>query len=163
LSARWARVALASLAVLAVAGCCTRRGGKAAAPAPPTATVQQSVASAPAPFPEPTPAERPKTKEACVTCNGVWAVHGLAETESCNCRTKDSGKLCRDGSECEASCLADENRFEVVQAGPPAKGFYVGNCSEFEISFGCFKFITAGIRAKGPQLKEDAADSYCVD
>jgi hypothetical protein len=165
LPTQWARVALASLAVLVIVvtgGCCTRRGGKATAPVPPAA-VQQSVTAVPAPRPEPAAAERPKTKEACGACNGVWAIHGLGETEACNCRTKDGGKLCRDGAECEASCIADENRFEVVQAGPPAKGFYVGNCSEFETAFGCFKFIAAGIRAKGPQLKEDAADSFCID
>lgn len=143
-------------------GCCTPRGaGNATASgAQPAVAAKQTATPAPAPA---KPNESPKTKETCGSCNGVWAVHGLGETEICNCRTKDAGKVCRDGADCQGSCLADENRFEVVQTGPPPKGFYAGKCSEFETSFGCYKFIPAGIRAKGPQLKEEAADAMCVD
>ena len=105
----------------------------------------------------------PETEEACKSCNGVWGVHGLADVEGCLCRTKDAGKTCRDGGECEGACLASEDGFEVVDKGPPEKGFYRGTCSEFTVAFGCHLFVPTGARKKGPREKEDAADSLCVD
>jgi len=107
--------------------------------------------------------EIPETAADCKKCNGVWGVHGLAQVESCLCRTNDAGKTCRDGGECQGACLASEDGFEVVEKGPPAKGFYRGSCSEFTIAFGCHLFIPKGARQKGPQEKEDAADSLCYD
>jgi hypothetical protein len=65
------------------------------------------------------PATPPATAEACKTCNGVWAVHGLSQTPSCNCRTTDGGKACRDGNNCQGMCIAAENpETQVVEAGP---------------------------------------------
>jgi hypothetical protein len=120
------------------------------------------IAAAPPPLP-PRSAEPTRAKTSCDACRGVFAVHGVAEVESCNCRTPDSGKVCRDGADCQGSCLADEQRFQVLEKGPPARGFYLGRCSEFKTAFGCFKFIPTGVAAKGPQRQEDAAEDLCVD
>src|SRR5450759_4309113 len=35
----------------------------------------------------------PSTLEECRACNGEWGRHGLAQKESCLCRTKDAGCL----------------------------------------------------------------------
>src|SRR5689334_23287379 len=72
--------------------------------APPRATAPApTVASTPTPAPGPKP--RPQTKQACDACGGLWDKHGIAETEGCICKTKDGGKVCRDGAECEGQCL----------------------------------------------------------
>jgi hypothetical protein len=108
-------------------------------------------------------AERPKSREACAACQGRWGVHGLAEVETCICKTRDSGRACRDGSDCEGQCLADEKGFVVVDKGPPAKGYYRGRCSEFDTTFGCHHMIPEGASKRGPQLAEDAAEQICID
>ena len=97
-------------------------------------------------------AERPKTKEACEACQGKWGIHGLAEVASCICRTRDSGRSCRDGADCEGQCLAETGDFVVVEKGPPAKGYFKGRCSEFDTTFGCFQTIPEGASKKGPLL-----------
>jgi hypothetical protein len=51
----------------------------------------------------------------------------------------------------------------VAQPGPPARGFFVGRCSNYETTFGCFRVIERGARAKGPQPEEEAAHHICVD
>jgi hypothetical protein len=107
--------------------------------------------------------DRPQTKEACDACQGRWGIHGLAEVPMCNCKTRDSGRTCRDGADCEGQCLAETNGFVVVQKGPPAKGYFRGHCSEFETTFGCYPTIPEGASKKGPQLAEDAAEEICID
>ena len=107
---------------------------------------------------------RPQTRQACDACRGDWDRHGIAEVEGCICRTKDAGKTCRDGADCEGQCLvADDAHFEVAGAGPPPRGHYVGKCSEFETTFGCFRMLDRGARAKGPLPAEEAARHICVD
>ena len=134
----------------------------AADPAPPPPAPLAPAADKPAP-PAPPTAVRPTTKAACDACQGRWGIHGLAETKSCICRTKDAGKICRDGNDCSALCIADEKKFEVKEAGPPARGYYVGKCSTYDTVFGCFKLIPGGTRSKPPLLPDDAADSICID
>src|SRR5688572_32181626 len=106
---------------------------------------------------------RPETKEACAACNGKWARHGLAEQESCICRTKDGGRACLDGAECQGQCVARESDFVVVEKGPPPRGHYKGKCSEFDTVFGCHRFVPMGAKKKGPQEAADAADQLCYD
>jgi hypothetical protein len=136
------------------------------------ATDAKPTSGPPATSPPPTPAAakpadkppRPTTKVGCDACGGRWAVHGIAETESCICKTKDGGKACRDGAECEGNCLlAEDAKMEVVEKGPPPKGFFVGRCSDYDTTFGCFRMIATGTRAKGPAIAEDAAQHLCVD
>jgi hypothetical protein len=107
--------------------------------------------------------ERPRTKEACDACQGKWGVHGLADVAMCICKTRDSGRSCRDGSDCEGQCLAEAGGFVVVEKGPPPKGYFRGKCSDFDTTFGCHPTIPEGASKKGPQLAEDAAEEICID
>src|SRR5262245_591656 len=77
-----------------------------APPAPPTPPEPAPSPTAPAPRP------RPQTKQACAACGGLWGRHGLSPTEGCICKTKDGGRACRDGAECEGQCLVgDDSKF----------------------------------------------------
>jgi len=110
----------------------------------------------------------PTTEEGCRACNGNWGVHGIASgedglrrsepiaggsgnpprvpgtidpTPTCLCRTHDVGRRCRGKDECEGDCLGDAGEREVTQPGPPARGFWLGHCSEFHATFGCHVFL----------------------
>ena len=115
--------------------------------------------------PAPPPTTRPVTPDACRACRGVWAVHGLDDKESCNCRTTDAGKRCRDGADCQGKCVVSANKpeTEVVQAGPPALGFFVGRCSELVTVFGCNSLIERGASAAGPKPLAEPPQTLCVD
>jgi hypothetical protein len=108
-------------------------------------------------------AERPQTKEGCDACRGEWKRHGLGDVEVCRCRTKDSGKTCRDGADCEGQCIAQDTDFVVADKGPPPKGHYTGKCSEFDTTFGCMRVIPEGASKRGPLPADDAADNICID
>jgi hypothetical protein len=108
-------------------------------------------------------ADRPQTKEACDACRGEWKRHGLADEEGCRCRTKDAGKACRDGTDCEGQCIAQDTDFVVADKGPPPKGHYKGKCSEFDTTFGCMRVIPPGASKRGPLPADDAADNICID
>jgi hypothetical protein len=144
----------ALVAAALLAACCKN----SPPPAQPTAESKQVLSAGEAPA-------RPTTKESCDACKGKWGRHGLAEADSCICRTKDFGKVCRDGGECEGQCLVEEGDggFEATEPGPPAKGYWKGKCSEYDTTFGCHKTIPHGARAKKPELPEDAADTICID
>ena len=130
-------------------------GGPSATPAPPPAATPAAATPKP---------PRPTTKAGCDACQGKWAQHGIAEGESCICKTKDGGKQCRDGAECEGSCIvADDAKFEVATPGTPPKGFYVGRCADYDTTFGCYRLISKGVRANGPVTEDDAAHRICVD
>ena len=122
--------------------------------------------------PAPTPAAatpvakppRPTTKAGCDACNGQWGHHGIAEQESCICKTKDGGKSCRDGAECEGACIVgDDAKFEVDANGNPPRGHFVGRCADYDATFGCYRMIPNGTSAKGPLPAEEAAPRFCVD
>lgn len=135
-----------------IVGGCAARASVGPAPA--------SAASAGAPQPPPAPA----TAEACKACHGLWAKHGIAQSESCNCRTTDAGKRCKDGAECQGVCVAaDEPEREVVDPGPPPRGYFVGKCSETVAVFGCFKPIDKGAAAQGPLPLVEPPPSLCAD
>ena len=107
--------------------------------------------------------ERPKSRAACDACQGRWGIHGLADVEICLCKTRDSGRTCRDGNDCEGQCLAEADGFVVVDKGPPARGYFKGRCSEFDTTFGCHRLVPAGAGKKGPQVAEEAAEQICID
>jgi hypothetical protein len=135
------------LVSIAACGACRRAGT-----VPPAAPVPPRVS---------TP---PSTKEACRSCRGIWAVHGLDEEESCNCRTTDAGKRCRDGADCQGVCVAAERpETEAVVAGPPARGFFIGRCSELMIVLGCSRIIERGATAHGPMLLAEPPPIICQD
>jgi hypothetical protein len=51
----------------------------------------------------------------------------------------------------------------VDKAGSPARGHYVGKCSEYDTTFGCMRVIPRGTRARGPLPEDEAAQHICVD
>lgn len=110
------------------------------------------------------PLAPPRTANGCRACNGVWGVHGIAPEESCNCRTTDGGKRCRDGADCQGMCIAaEEPEREVVDSGPPARGYFLGRCSELVTVFGCNRIINRGAAAQGPVPLSEMPSSMCVD
>ena len=58
---------------------------------------------------------------------------------------------------------ADNPETEVLQAGPPARGFFVGRCSELVTVFGCNRIIERGASAHGPVLLAEPPQKLCVD
>jgi hypothetical protein len=105
----------------------------------------------------------PQAEKDCKACNGDWGIHGLAQTPSCNCRTRDGGKRCRDGTECQGLCIgADAPERQVVEKGPPARGFFVGRCSKFETVYGCYRPIDDGASARPIDLTEPP-NMICAD
>ena len=133
-----------------VAGCCAHQ-----APPPPPAAQAAPAARA-------TPAE-PATADGCRACGGEWAIHGLIQQPSCLCPTSDAGKRCRDGGECQGQCIADDGEREVIEAGPPARGYFVGKCSRFRSSFGCHRPLAAGALKAGPISLEEPPTQICAD
>jgi hypothetical protein len=107
----------------------------------------------------------PRTADQCkAACNGVWDVHGIAAEKSCNCRTRDGGKRCRDGADCQGMCItAEEPEREIVEEGPPTRGFFVGRCSDVVTVFGCNRQIAHGAAARGPVSLTEPPPSMCVD
>lgn len=111
--------------------------------------------------------------EACEACDGRWGVYGMSSTEGCNCTTTDGGEECRDGDECEGSCMFE--RFEVVQRGSvrsepkgskvvvPELGRPVGRCNGSVMSFGCKSRIRSGASKEPAVTLPARAPRQCVD
>jgi hypothetical protein len=136
-----------------------------APPSAPASATPPGVASASAANP---PAARqrkppPQNQRDCRACNGDWGNHGISSTPSCNCRTKDGGKRCKDGAECEGLCTAaDDPEREVTDRGPPARGFFVGRCSKFASVFGCYRPIDDGA-SRAPVDLTEPPQMICAD
>jgi hypothetical protein len=108
-------------------------------------------------------AEPPQTAEGCRACNGEFAVHGLAQTPTCNCRTGDMGKRCRGKEDCEGECIGDQGDREVTSPGPPVMGHRVGRCAEFRTSFGCHVFLPPRGPSPAPVALDETPEQICVD
>jgi hypothetical protein len=102
-------------------------------------------------------------RAACRACRGDWGRHGLSPEEGCNCRTEDFGASCADNSECEGQCLADAPGEMMVDPGPPRRGFFVGQCSEFRASFGCHAVLADGFNLGEPVLLDEGVPMRCLD
>jgi len=150
------------LSLFLLTGCCAH--GTPPLPETPSASASAS-ASAPSASAVTSPPAytEPTTAEACRACHGEWAVHGIIQEPSCLCPTGDVDKRCRDGGECEGQCLADGGEREVVAAGPPARGYFVGKCSRFRTSFGCHRMIARGALKAGPTNIEEPPTEVCAD
>jgi hypothetical protein len=109
------------------------------------------------------PQQRPQTADECRKCNGQWGVQGLRQEEMCICRTSDSGKECKDGLDCQGECVAVDGRTEISDPGPPARGYFLGTCSEFETMFGCRRLLMDGTKARGPQPLDELPAELCID
>ncbi|HLK36846.1 MAG TPA: hypothetical protein VKU41_08855 [Polyangiaceae bacterium] len=131
--------------------------------APPTERPSVSPPTANSP-PTPKTAPTAKTPQECTACGGTWMRGPVSQVSTCNCRTHDAGKGCRDGSECEGMCVAaDPPERAVIDPGPPARGFFVGHCSEFVTEFGCIRLIGRGASAAGPRLFDPPPAQVCVE
>jgi hypothetical protein len=113
--------------------------------------------------PQAGPIKRPQTEGECHACNGTWGPHGLSQKESCLCRTRDFGKVCKDGLECEGECVAVDGQTEVTDPGPPARGYFLGKCSEFDMVYGCNKLLMDGTKPHGPVRLDEPLTEMCVD
>ena len=74
-------------------------------------------------------------KQACQKCSGIWGPFGPGKTQACNCKTRDAGKTCRDGNDCQGFCL-----FQHYDA----EGHEFGKCSDSDKLSGCFELIDKG-------------------
>jgi hypothetical protein len=149
---------LTALFIGCIGGCLSGCVARASVgPAPSGGTAVAATVGAP-------PRTAPATADACKACNGIWATHGLGQSESCNCRTTDAGKRCKDGADCQGLCLAAEQpEREVVEAGPPPRGYFVGKCSDTVAIYGCFKPIDKGASKNGPVPLTEPPQSLCAD
>lgn len=109
------------------------------------------------------PQARPQTEADCRGCKGIWGPQGINQTTMCVCRTSDAGKECRDGLDCQGECVAVDGRTEITDPGPPARGYFLGACSEFDLMFGCRKLLPDGTRARGPATLDEAPAELCLD
>jgi hypothetical protein len=109
------------------------------------------------------PAKDPQTEAECNACNGKWAAHGMEDMKTCLCPAADVGKRCRDGKDCIGECVAVDGQTEVVDKGPPPKGYFVGKCSQYHKLYGCFKMLLDGTVAQGPQPLDQPAQEICID
>lgn len=113
-----------------------------------------------APRTAPVASPAPRTQEECKACNGTWGPHGLAQVTSCLCRTSDAGKRCHRRSDCQGLCVSGEDvEREIVEAGPPAKGYFVGRCAELNPIFGCMRVFDQ--TGPGPLVEPPAM--LCID
>ena len=99
----------------------------------------------------------------CRACSGEWGLHGLAQTVSCLCRTRDAGKPCKDGLDCEGECEVLEGKVEVTDRGPPARGYFLGRCSDLDHLFGCHKLLVDGTANRGPVILDEPLPEMCID
>jgi hypothetical protein len=109
------------------------------------------------------PSSRPTNEAECRACNGDWGVHGMRPEASCLCRTHDAGKVCKDGNDCEGECEAAEGQTEVVDKGPPPRGYFLGKCTGFDHVFGCRKLLADGAKARGPVRLDEPLTEMCID
>jgi hypothetical protein len=108
---------------------------------------------------------------ACRACSGTWGPQGRLAHESCNCRSRNAGRRCTDGAQCDGVCV----QTGVERVTPPrgcAPGrtcrlnppYYraVGRCSPFVHAFGCNQRIPVGGHA-APTRDALPIETSCVD
>lgn len=74
-------------------------------------------------------------KRACEKCNGTWGAFGVGKTPACNCKTRDAGKTCHDGNDCQGFCMFSHY---------DAEGHEYGKCSDSDKLSGCFEIVDKG-------------------
>jgi hypothetical protein len=70
-----------------------------------------------------------------------------------------------DGRQCVGQCLVKEEdvEFQVTEHSEPARGFYIGTCSPYDVTFGCNLVIPSGIDESLPLPAKEAALKLCID
>jgi hypothetical protein len=91
-------------------------------------------------------------------------VHGLAQEETCICKTTDDGNECIDGADCQGDCVVDGTaEFQAMDANDPTLGYFKGHCAPYDTTFGCFTRIPDGTHNRLPLAREEASELICVD
>lgn len=90
----------------------------------------------------------------CQSCQGTWGRFGVNKVAGCNCKTKDSGKECVDGEECEGYCMFV--RYDT-------SGREHGLCSETTKLTGCHNLIYKGASKEEPVVPPPRKRPTCVD
>ena len=97
-------------------------------PKPRPERVTEAAAAPPPPAPEPAAAvpeeEKSAARIACEKKGDLWAKAGNSSAHTCVKRTRDSGKRCTRGTQCEGLCLARS-----------------GTCAPFTPLFGCNEIL----------------------
>lgn len=89
---------------------------------------------------------------ACDKCQGTWGRFGINQTEGCNCKASDAGKLCHDGDECQGQCLF---------LGYDNKGRQNGKCSETQRVVGCAEIVEKGVSKLKPVMPPPRKHPVC--
>lgn len=91
---------------------------------------------------------------ACGQCDGTWGRFGVNKVAACNCKTKDAGKECLDGEDCEGYCMF--TRYDT-------SGREHGVCSETQKLTGCHNIIYKGASKETPVVPPVRKRPTCVD
>lgn len=86
----------------------------------------------------------PTDKAYCLAIGGRWGIIGMSANESCNPPTSDSGRLCRDSSECEGACIADLTADEMARLTPEKPISSDGACTPWRFTRGCHAWVEEG-------------------
>jgi len=78
--------------------------------------------------------------KACVAAGGLCAYAGFCFGQACVKKTRDAGRTCTDGAQCESGCLAKDGT-------PPGPG--TGTCSPTQITLGCHLCVSRGVVPRG--------------
>jgi len=93
----------------------------------------------------------PTNEEECKIAGGDWRQMNMSGYMGCDLPvppTSDGGKACKDGIECEGSCLAD-SQMGKINSGDKI----IGECSTIKnVGLGCHVFV-----------REGKADILCAD
>ena len=137
-------------------GCASANNGKPAETPLEAPQKEQETAETEVPQPQEETAPSPDREQAmkdCEECNGDWGKHGLAQVEGCICRTKDHGKPCKDGNDCQGTCLKKEK-------DPKKEDEFT--CSEFVTTFGCYSYLPKGWSERSKEEKKQIP-YVCLD
>lgn len=91
----------------------------------------------------------PKSEAECLRAGGTWRRVGIAPGPSCSVPTRDGGRICGDGGECEGLCLAaptpEQRRALAAGVAVPL----VGKCTTRRPVFGCMYPLEKGRVGRG--------------
>jgi hypothetical protein len=86
----------------------------------------------------------PTTESACRAAGGRWGRAGLFPRPICTLPTRDGGRVCGDGGECEGTCLFDTTGDRSTMFAAPPRGPVTGVCTRARPVFGCMIEVTRG-------------------
>ena len=86
----------------------------------------------------------PRSESDCRAAGGRWGPAGLFPTPICAVATRDGGRTCGDGQECEGTCLLDAKEARGGPFGPKREGPATGVCARARPVFGCLTEVTRG-------------------